>query len=102
MRFGWHAPKSDRTLKERGFDFAFASLIFDGPTLEREDQREDYGERRIVAMGIADGRQLTVVYTDRIVNGILTRWILSARRSNRRERTIYQKAVAAEADTRPR
>jgi len=65
VRFEWDAAKSDANLRDRGFDFEFASLIFDGPTLEREDRRRDYGERRVVATGIADGIHLTVVYTDR-------------------------------------
>jgi uncharacterized DUF497 family protein len=35
MRFSWDPDKSDANLRDRGFDFAFATLIFDGPTLER-------------------------------------------------------------------
>ena len=46
----------------------FATLSFDGPTLERDDLRRDYGERRVIAIGIADGLALTVVYTDRAGN----------------------------------
>ena len=42
--------KSDANLRDRGFDFAFASLIFEGRTVEVEDQRADYGERRMVAI----------------------------------------------------
>src|SRR3712207_6922479 len=45
--------------------FVAASRIFDGPVVERPDDRKDYGERRMVAYGIADGRVLAVVYTDR-------------------------------------
>jgi uncharacterized DUF497 family protein len=48
-----------------GFDFEFATQVFDGPTLERADTRRDYGERRVVAIGRADGITLTLVYTDR-------------------------------------
>ena len=65
MRFAWDRSKSDANLRDRGFDFAFASLIFDGPTVEVEDRRRNYGETRIVAIGLADGLHLTVVYTDR-------------------------------------
>src|ERR1043166_6622139 len=36
MRFSWDPEKSEANLRERGFDFAFATLVFDGPTLERE------------------------------------------------------------------
>ena len=53
MRFSWDPRESDRNLLERGFDFEFATLIFDGPTVERTDSRRNYGEHRVVAMGIA-------------------------------------------------
>ncbi|MCY4120104.1 MAG: BrnT family toxin [Acidobacteria bacterium] len=39
MRFAWDERKSEANLRERGFDFAFASLIFDGATVEVEDRR---------------------------------------------------------------
>ena len=91
MRYAWDAGKSERNLAERGFDFAFASLIFGGPTLERIDARQDYGEVRRVAIGLADGIHLTVVYTDRAEAGGVVRRIISARVSNRRERQAYAK-----------
>ena len=73
----------------------FASLIFDGPTFEVEARRKDYGERRIMAIGLADGIHLSVVYTDRQgTDGQILRRIISAHRSNRRERTRYEKAIA--------
>jgi uncharacterized DUF497 family protein len=50
-----------------------SSLTFDGLTLEVEDRRNDYGERRVVAIGGADGLHL-------------------ARKSSRHERKIYEKA----------
>jgi uncharacterized protein len=94
VRSSWDPEKSDANLRERGFDFAFASLIFDGPTLEREDTRRDYGERRIIAIGLAAGLELTVCYTDRVdASGGIDRRIISARRSHRRERTAYREAV---------
>ena len=90
MRFAWDEDKSDDNLSDRGFDFAFATLIFDGPTLEEEDRRREYGERRILATGVAQGLVLTVCYTDRARPGQdLERRIISARRSNRREREAY-------------
>jgi uncharacterized protein len=93
VRFEWDDAKSEANFHERGFDFEFASLIFDGPTFEVEDRRRDYGERRIVAIGVADGTHLTVVYTDRQDGqGEVLRRIISSHRSNRRERTIYEKA----------
>ena len=94
MRFSWDPEKSDVNFQDRGFDFAFASLIFDGSTLEREDTRLEYGERRIIAIGLAAGLELTVCYTDRVgASGVVDRRIISARRSNRRERKAYREAI---------
>ena len=94
MRFAWDPDKSDANLTARGFDFAFATLIIDGPTLQQEDRREDYGERRVVAIGLAQAIALTLVYTDRLMReGDIERRIISARRSNRRERKAYQTAL---------
>lgn len=94
MHFSWDARKSATNLKARGFDFDFASLIFDGPTLEKEDRRHDYGERRTIAVGLAQGIALTVVYTDRPHPDRDTeRRVISARRSNRHERQAFQAAL---------
>jgi uncharacterized protein len=92
MDFEWDPAKSDANLEERGFDFEFATLIFEGPTLERRDTRKDYGEKRVIAVGIADGVYLTTVYTDRTVEGRQIRRIISARRSSQREREAYEQA----------
>jgi uncharacterized DUF497 family protein len=99
VRFSWDARKSARNLRERGFDFEFATQIFDGSTLERTDSRRDYGERRVIALGKAQGIALAVVYTDRAEsNGEVNRRIISARKSNHREREPYKKATNASSE----
>lgn len=85
--FEWDEAKSQANLKARGFDFAYAALIFDGPILEMDDGRADYGERRVQAIGRVGGDGLFVVYTWR---GGLRR-IISARLANRKERDIHEK-----------
>ena len=85
--FEWDAAKSEANLRARGFDFAHAARIFDGPTLEMDDNRADYGERRIWAIGCVDNDVLFVVYTWR--DGV--RRIISARKADRRERDVYRK-----------
>lgn len=97
MRFRWDARKSDRNLRERGCDFEFATQVFDGPTLERQDTRRDYDERRVMASGEADGISPTVVYTDRAGAGERVRRLISARVSSRRERQAYQQAIQRRA-----
>jgi uncharacterized DUF497 family protein len=89
----WDPRKSARNATDRGFDFAFAALIFTGPTVERTDTRRDYGEVRRLAVGRAASAVLTVVYTDRVAaDGTIERRIISARVSTRRERQVYQAA----------
>jgi uncharacterized DUF497 family protein len=86
-----------QNLRERGFDFEFAMQIFEGATLERADDRHDYGERRVIAVGEVQNIELTVVYTDRTdADGEINRRLISARRSNRVEREAFKKATATE------
>jgi uncharacterized DUF497 family protein len=89
--FEWDERKSEWTLLERGFDFAYAATIFLGPLMERDDMRRDYGENRILATGEAcEGDILTVAYTWRGEN----RRIISARLASRSERRDYKNLYA--------
>jgi uncharacterized protein len=88
MQFEWDDRKSDRNARERGLPFDVAMALFDGPTLEVDDDRQDYGERRIIAIGTAEGRVLACVYTDR--EGV--RRIISLRAAKRSERDEYRAA----------
>lgn len=48
----------------------------------------------MIALGVAQEIALTVVYTDRAeASGEVNRRIISARKSNRREREAYEKAT---------
>ena len=94
MMFTWDSVKSSANLRGRGFDFEFATLAFEGITLETEDRRREYGERRVVAIGVVERVHLTIVYTDRIDReGAIVRRIISARRSNKHERQAYLEAT---------
>ncbi|KQP53029.1 BrnT family toxin [Methylobacterium sp. Leaf106] len=85
MDFDWHDEKSETNKAERGFGFDFAALIFLGRTLLKTDDRQDYGEVRVNALGEVDGDIYNVTFTDR---GDV-RWIISARRANRKERKLW-------------
>ena len=93
LEFVWDRRKSETNLSLRGFDFLFATQIFSGVTVERADDRRDYGEPRFVAIGVVDDICLTVACTDRSkASGGIERRIISARLSNRRERMVYEAA----------
>jgi uncharacterized DUF497 family protein len=86
MLFEWDEAKSQRNLNERGFGFEYAARVFLGPTLERPDNRREYGEVRIQAIGRVIDDILFVVYTDRGD----ARHIISARLASRKERRLWQ------------
>lgn len=64
-RFEWDGVKSDRCLKERFFDFEFASQVFDSDHYYEEYDERDYGEERSVCVGLIGDEFFTVVYTPR-------------------------------------
>lgn len=82
MEVTFDPAKQARTLAERGLDFADAVRVFEGDTLEIEDDRQDYGETRIICFGWLAGRLVVVGYTPRGTD----RHIFSMRKANERER----------------
>ena len=86
MLFEWDEAKSRRNLNERGFGFEYAARIFSGSTLEKPDNRREYGEVRIQAIGRVINDILFVVYTDRSD----AHHIISARLASRKERRLWQ------------
>ena len=81
MRITFDPAKRDRTLTERGLDFADADLVFAGVTVEMEDTRKNYGEPRILCYGLLAGRMVVVGYTPRGAS----RHVFSMRKANERE-----------------
>ena len=49
-------------MEERGLDFKEAARVFRGVTVEIEDLRKAYGERRIICFGLLMGRMVVVGY----------------------------------------
>jgi uncharacterized protein len=81
MRISFDPAKRDRTLRDRGLDFADAAVVFEGTTIEIDDVRKDYGERRVLCFGLLNGRLVVIGYTPR---GSV-RHIFSMRKANDRE-----------------
>jgi uncharacterized protein len=83
MRVSYDPAKRDKALADRGLDFADAAVVFEGMTVEVEDTRKDYGEKRIICYGQLAGRMVVIGYTPR---GSV-RHIFSMRKANDREQT---------------
>ena len=82
MRITFDPAKRVRTLAERGLDFEDAELVFAGTTIEIDDTRRNYGERRVICYGLLAGRIVVVGYTPRGS----ARQVFSMRKANDREK----------------
>ena len=87
MKLEGDEVKSEACYRERGFDFAYAALVFADPDrIAHQDTRYIYGEDRYQLIGQIDGRLFVLVYTPR---GDVVR-IISARKANSREVKRYE------------
>jgi len=93
MRYTWDGDKEARNLWVHRIAFEDAVKIFEGPTLERLDDRFEYPETRWYAIGLVEGRPITVIYTD--VDDE-TRRIISAWKAERHEEKAYFDHLEAE------
>lgn len=87
MKISFDPPKRERTLRERGLDFADAQEVFSAPNYRFTDDRFDYREKREVAVGYLRGRMVVIVWTQR---GHV-RHIISMRKANEREQEKYRR-----------
>jgi uncharacterized protein len=87
LEFEWHDAKAEANFEAHGVSFDLAKTVFKDPfAVERLDDREDYGERRFVIIGMAEGRVvLFVAYTEREERIR----IISARRATQNEQNDY-------------
>nr|VFJ44889.1 MAG: hypothetical protein BECKFM1743C_GA0114222_1001713 [Candidatus Kentron sp. FM]VFK11447.1 MAG: hypothetical protein BECKFM1743B_GA0114221_1018213 [Candidatus Kentron sp. FM] len=90
MIYVWEEDKNLRNIKARGISFEDASRIFEDPTVERIDDRFEYGEVRVYAVGVVNRLEITVIYTDRDDD---ERRIISAWRSDPHERRSYWRHI---------
>jgi len=65
--YSWYAGKRQENIDKRGLDFVeFAPKIFADPNVViRPDNRKNYGEKRYLAFGRADGMRLCLCFTPR-------------------------------------
>ena len=86
MEFEWDETKRAEIYAKHGVDLLEAALIFENGVLEKEDTRRDYGEKRMIALGMADGEVYIVVYTRRDeVYRLITAW-----KGGQRDRETYE------------
>ncbi len=87
LKFEWDKSKAEANFRRHGVSFDLATTVFKDPfTIERVDDRGDYGEERFVIIGMAEGRVLLfAAYTEREERIR----IISARRATQYEQDDY-------------
>jgi uncharacterized protein len=90
LEFEWDEHKNARNTAKHGLGFEEAIEIFDGRILWKPDERREYGEKRIKALGTIGADIYHIVYTYR---GARIR-IISARKASREERRAYRAVYA--------
>ena len=90
--FSWDAQKAAKNRKKHGIPFEEAATVFADPNgLDWEDLEHAETEPRWKRLALStEGRVLLVVYTvRRLINGIETIRIISARQASQKERKAY-------------
>ncbi len=85
--YEWDEAKNQANIRKHGIDFRDAVHVFDKPTLDRLDDREDYGEIRMDSIGDLGG--LVVVNVTHADWQEHTPRLISARLATHAERTAY-------------
>jgi hypothetical protein len=91
MKYEWDEAKNRKNFAKHGLRFEDAEQVFSGLCVTFEDDRLDYGEERLITLGLLAGRLVVIAHSPRDRG---TR-IISMRKGNRREEKVYQKRLSA-------
>jgi uncharacterized protein len=91
MQFTWDESKRKSNLAKHGLDFKDAERIFAGPLVLFEDDRANYGEQRMIAMGLLDAIVVLIVH----VESDNTIRIISMRKAEKNETNFYYQNLGA-------
>jgi uncharacterized DUF497 family protein len=89
VNFTWDEPKRQANLAKHGLDFADAAKVFAGPMVLFEDDRFDYGEHRMVGVGLLEYLVVLIVH----VESDDTIRIISMRKADGNETDLYYQNV---------
>jgi len=64
MRYLWDEAKRQANLSKHGLDLADAEKVFAGPLVLFEDGREEYGEQRMIGIGLLETLVVLIVHVE--------------------------------------
>lgn len=85
VNFTWDESKRQANIVKHGLDFIDAERVFAGPMVLFEDDRTNYGEQRMIGIGLLDYLVVLIVH----VEDDKTIHIISMRRADSNETDIY-------------
>jgi len=93
IEFEWDAVKARANLEKHRVSFLTAAMTFRNEMVLRVDDREDYGEIRLIALGRVDLEVYRVIYSEPGEHRVR---IISAQKASRDEREIYYSQILPE------
>lgn len=89
MKFTWTESKRRSNLVKHGLDFADAEKVFARPMVLFEDQRADYGEQRMIGIGLFGTLVVLVVHveSDESIH------VISMRKATQNETHLYYREL---------
>ena len=94
MEISFDPAKSQRNVTDRGLPFTLVEQFDWSGAIIEEDVRQDYGERRYLAMGMIGNRLHAVVFTPRADKV----HVISLRKANQREVKNYEQTTQRRTD----
>ncbi len=89
VKYNWAEAKRQKTLLERGLDFARAAEVFADLHVTRDTHGGRSGETRFVTAGFLDGRLVVLVWTARGD----ARHIISMRHAHAKEQKLWKEEM---------
>jgi len=89
LSYRWDEAKNDSNFAKHGLRFEDAEHVFSGRCVTFEDDRFDYGEERLITLGVLAGRLVVIAHAPDDDGSR----IISMRKANRNEKTIYQERL---------
>ena len=90
MHEPWDQPNNEINQRRHKLSFELARLVFeDSSAMTTEDYIDDTGEVPYQTVGLVESLLLTVGHVYRVIDGVETPWIITARKAVKYEQEVY-------------
>ena len=93
MKFEWNPQKKRENITKHKLDFVDAPAVFRLPLRVSLDQRQNFGEERLIGIGLLNGRIVVIVFTEPDKQTVR---VISFRKALPHERKQYEQYLSDE------